>query len=392
MNSTVDGGKAIVEDNTTTDATSYHVMFRNISWTAILSSTVTATVSTSLLEGADIAEELEVVIKKTSETDAEIYVVSTDGNIINRLTSAGLKFYIDTFDADGNKDEEAKVTYTLTPAEDIAITADLEVADAYAFNYTGENIADLSDTEIKLATVKFEGYRDYKFGVDSTYNATKVSTTSFKDNKEITHTVAGGNLVIDAEAVIEGEIKETERKLVVNIAFNNEIKEKDEDYTDMLIKLVGSNGYEDEIAISEANIETINGIVTAAADFGAVAVPYRYTVTVTGAGYRTATATAVVGEDTTPDDTTDDVFTFNFWNNVKDDANTSIFVGGDTMTKNFLAGDIVKDNTINKYDLSAVVSYFGTRQAATSLNKYDLNRDGNIDSEDIAYVLVSFGE
>ncbi len=127
-------------------------------------------------------------------------------------------------------------------------------------------------------------------------------------------------------------------------------------------------------------------VTTASVDFGAVAVPYRYTVTVTGAGYRTATATAVVGDDATTD------FTFNFWNNVKDAANTSIFVGGDTMTKNFLAGDIVKDNTINKYDLSAVVSYFGTRQAATSLNKYDLNRDGNIDSEDIAYVLVSFGE
>ncbi len=82
-----------------------------------------------------------------------------------------------------------------------------------------------------------------------------------------------------------------------------------------------------------------------------------------------------------------------FWNNVKDsNAEIEGQLDRSEMTKNFLAGDIVKDNTINKYDLSAVVSYFGTRQAATNLNKYDLNRDGNIDSEDIAYVLVSFGE
>jgi hypothetical protein len=126
-------------------------------------------------------------------------------------------------------------------------------------------------------------------------------------------------------------------------------------------------------------------------DFGAVAVPYRYTVTVSGAGYRTATATAVVGDEATTD------FTFNFWNNVKDTENaTVIFNGGKTMTKNFLAGDIVKDNNINIYDLSAVVAYFGTEGLSKDYKpeyaKYDLNRDGVIDSKDVAYVLVSWGE
>jgi hypothetical protein len=65
------------------------------------------------------------------------------------------------------------------------------------------------------------------------------------------------------------------------------------------------------------------------------------------------------------------------------------------MTKNFLAGDIVKDNNINIYDLSAVVSYFGTENlvsAYPAYAKYDLNRDGVIDSKDVAYVLVSWGE
>ena len=74
----------------------------------------------------------------------------------------------------------------------------------------------------------------------------------------------------------------------------------------------------------------------------------------------------------------------NFWNNVKDAD------GAD-----FLAGDIVKDNTINVYDLSAVVSYFGRTNDTSAYSKYaryDLNRDGKIDSKDVAYVLVSWGK
>jgi len=65
-------------------------------------------------------------------------------------------------------------------------------------------------------------------------------------------------------------------------------------------------------------------------------------------------------------------------------------------TTTFLAGDIVKDNNINIYDLSAVVSYFGTEGLSEAYKpeyaKYDLNRDGVIDSKDVAYVLVSWGE
>ena len=82
------------------------------------------------------------------------------------------------------------------------------------------------------------------------------------------------------------------------------------------------------------------------------------------------------------DATVDNILTY--WNNVKDAD------GAD-----FLAGDIVKDNTINVYDLSAVVSYFGkanNTNAESKFAKYDLNRDGKIDSKDVAYVLVSWGK
>ena len=86
----------------------------------------------------------------------------------------------------------------------------------------------------------------------------------------------------------------------------------------------------------------------------------------------------------------------NFWNNVKDTP-AVVEEGKDASKKSvtFLAGDIVKDGKINIYDLSAVVSYFGTNNtvsAESAYAKYDLNRDGKIDSKDVAYVLVSWGK
>ena len=86
--------------------------------------------------------------------------------------------------------------------------------------------------------------------------------------------------------------------------------------------------------------------------------------------------------------------TLNFWNNVKSTPEV-IEVGKTTgaVEVTFLAGDIVKDNSINIYDLSAVVSYFGTNNDTSAYSKYakyDLNRDGKIDSKDVAYVLVSW--
>ena len=74
-----------------------------------------------------------------------------------------------------------------------------------------------------------------------------------------------------------------------------------------------------------------------------------------------------------------------------------IEVGADESTAvqtTYLAGDIVMNNVIDIYDLSAVVSYFGTTNNTNEYSeyiKYDLNRDGKIDSKDVAMVLVSWG-
>jgi len=63
---------------------------------------------------------------------------------------------------------------------------------------------------------------------------------------------------------------------------------------------------------------------------------------------------------------------------------------------NFLAGDIVDDNIVNEYDLSAVVSYFGEKASdltsAFRYITYDINRDGKVDSKDVAIVVANTGK
>ena len=108
-----------------------------------------------------------------------------------------------------------------------------------------------------------------------------------------------------------------------------------------------------------------------------------YNVTVIGAGYRTARYEVKMDADKT----------LNFWNNVKDIAVAVEEGVSAPVNTNFLAGDIVSDNIINVYDLSAVVSYFGTASnIANNFAMYDLNRDSVIDSRDVAYVLVSWNK
>ena len=85
--------------------------------------------------------------------------------------------------------------------------------------------------------------------------------------------------------------------------------------------------------------------------------------------------------------------TLSVWNNVM--SNEVTVVDDTKATKNFLAGDIIKDGIINIYDLSAVVAYFGTDNLVSdhpSYAKYDLNRDSVIDMIDISIVLASWGE
>ena len=253
-----------------------------------------------------------------------------------------------------------------------------------------------SAAEIKLGTVTFDGYGQIDFKATAGTVHTTLEATNNEFHYVVDGTLTDGNLldiVTDAISGAEGLIEEAKRTVTVNLNFVNDITAGVETiYNDMEVSIVGENAdYEDPApkAIGDANVVS-NTLATV--DFEVVA-GYRYTVTVKGAGYRTARYTTIV-------DAKDEALVLNFWNNVKSGSGepfAEIEEGVSGLSaKNFLAGDIAMDNIIDKYDLAAVISYFGTyeldKDHKAEYAKYDLNRDGKIDSEDIAYVLYSIGE
>jgi len=181
--------------------------------------------------------------------------------------------------------------------------------------------------------------------------------------------------------------------LTVEIAFNNSIVNTEKTYQDMTLTVSGGDLKENLVYAIGKDVPGV--VFDEATCTYTVAIKdtltedIAYNVEVTGAGYRTARYTVNMRTDKK----------VLFWNNVKDSEKfmeESAEGNKAPATVNYLAGDIVKDNIINIYDLSAVVSYFGEEGLNKDVNpgyaKYDLNRDGKIDSKDVAYVLVSWGK
>lgn len=115
----------------------------------------------------------------------------------------------------------------------------------------------------------------------------------------------------------------------------------------------------------------------------------QYTVFISGDGYRDAKVQFALNENTT----------VNFWNNANDSALNYVVkeISGTekTITKNFLAGDVIMNGGIDLYDLSAVSSYFGKGNLQVGDDayvQYDLNRDHNINILDITMLLAGWAE
>ena len=316
--------------------------------------------------------------------DARVYdivVKAEDATEINRLNTADLTFNLTASDA-----ANSSVVYTILPVDDITVTPDMENVNRYMFNFNGKDgITADTGAEVKIGQVQFDGY---------TTNGAKITFTADADKSLVTATTKSNNLVTyfgtgaltnsaDADKKIENvEFAVPTKTLTVNIAMNNKVTDNVKAYQDMKVEIKGANVSKTIDLGTDGTAQTANGVYTLTEELEQN-IPY--TVTVSGAGYRTARYTVNLNADKT----------LNFWNNVMDNA-IAVELGNAAYKKNvtFLAGDIVKDNKINIYDLSAVVSYFGTDNLVTEhpeYAKYDLNRDGVIDSKDVAYVLVSWG-
>ena len=340
--------------------------------------------SADTLEGAD---KYQIILVGANSKN--------NGEIINELASADL-----TFDFRPQAIAGGALTYAVEPAADVSLA---QIGDRYMFNYNGAKKYEETGAAIVIGTITIEGYGSYELYTDTTVDTNAVYATEIKDSI-VDGFESASELVLNADmksgdgmdGKIEGAVIEIPtRELEVQIDFNNAADKNVIDYQDMTVVVSGGDLAEEiVIELGDTTYTTDLDIfgkssakytVDAGADnkyivtvSGALASETTYTVTVKGAGYRTVRKNITMSEDAAADNI------LTYWNNVKDAD------GAD-----FLAGDIVKDNTINVYDLSAVVSYFGkanNTNAESKFAKYDLNRDGKIDSKDVAYVLVSWGK
>ena len=289
--------------------------------------------------------------------------------------------------------KEGTVGYAITPAANINLIDNNN--GRYEFNLDGRNSSGATGTEITIGTVTFDGYGkiDFEVKTAATDDTNIVNTATAIDNIVDSYTIAGNGtttgLLDLTNKLTDVEFTAPKKALTVNVQFNNIVSNQVKAYQDMKVTISGgdlSAPIIRELGSDNTDVAfATNTYTTTVAD--ELTQNISYTVTVSGAGYRTARYTVTMTADKT----------LNFWNNVKNNAEV-VEVGSDpAKAKNvtFLAGEIVKDNNINIYDLSAVVSYFGKNNsvnAESAYAKYDLNRDGKIDSKDVAYVLVSWGK
>ena len=346
-----------------------------------------------------ITKNISIEYRATANPNVyDIYAVAGEDKKINRFSSVQLKF-----DLWNDPENRTDVAYTLAPAENIKMSE--PDADGYVlFNFDGVNAEDSKvASEVLFATVTFEGYGKFKFSTVDTASKAKLHTATIIDNIVVDYVCdVSSEYKLNIQNTIEAQLYVPVTNLKVNISFPNTINDNAFAYQDMTLTVSGGDLEEDLVVklggdfdISELSVYNGRKAPNVTADFvsGAYVVEINqlltvntsYVVTVEGAGYRTARYTVNTQE-------TDK--TLNFWNNVKDNK-VEIEEDKETSAKNvtFLAGDIVKDSLINIYDLSAVVSYFGEIMNVTAEHpyaKYDLNRDGKIDSKDVAYVLVSW--
>lgn len=315
---------------------------------------------------ADIATEVAASLEQVTDNEYNIVLTGKDGKMINRFMSAELSF---TYAA-----IEGSVAYEIEGASNVIVTP---AGTVYGFSMDGIEAA-MTGNKLVIGKAIFEGRGKGTFNIASA--GAIINTAESEDNIVTKYTAADSSLTISSSPVNIDIVAPTQM-LTVQVKFNNKISDNAPAYQDMKITISGGD------LTSPITFDLGGALVSDAYTVTQdLTKDLTYTVTISGAGYRTARYNVNMSVNKT----------LNFWNNVKD-APTVVEVGApaSTATKNFLAGDIVKDNNINLYDLSAVVSYFGMIDLSSDPSKYkyakyDLNRDGKIDSKDVAYVLVSW--
>lgn len=340
-----------------------------------------AKIDEDILENADVTGKANAVSVEFEATDnANVYnIVLTAPSVtkIHEFTSAQLKF------AKGNE----QIGYEIAEAND-KISVNEQGDNVYLFNLkSGASIIG-EENKIVIGKVIFDGYSEESvdFKIETTYENKVVATKG--QNITETFTVDNEKLTVNDEekGIIDAEFKEPECEVTINVTMNEPVTDNKAAYQNMKVVISGQGLAEPiEYKLGTDTMAQDNGVYTVNATLKQ---KNTYIITVSGEGYRTAKYPLRTKEKETA--------TVNFWNNVQLAGSELVMETGDNTTKanaNFIAGDIIKDNKLNIYDLSAVVAYFGDKatddEKINGWNKvkYDINRDGKIDAEDVSIVL-----
>ncbi len=331
---------------------------------------------TILEDQTDVTTALLLEQQTTDTSKVDVYLTGSDG--------AGVAALIENLVA-------VDITFAAADANPLAITS-FTPANAewtyedydngrYLIHEKGMELgsADENGDKILLGTITLGGYGT--FSIQAT--GTAQLRTDDGANTLIEKTCEAGALTVD--------VTKPQAVLTVNVDFNHNIAENNNaDTNDFTITVKGMGMEPTEYRIGNDTGDPFVSYTKDGATFTlSLDKDVSYTVEIAGAGYRTFRQTILMDGDKT----------LNLWNNKFDAGYEVEVIEGDATTKRtdtFLAGDIVMDYTIGLYDLSAVVSYFGKTTAdfadPAQITSYDLNRDGIIDSTDVAMVLVSWEE
>ena len=337
----------------------------NETFTVAPTATLNGEVVYGTVSEATITDEIAVNFVPTA--DENVYDIVLDGNYkeIYEFVSAEIQFV------------NAGNGYEIDGTDDINVIANTKNSDRYGF-YLKDGTLDnrITATKIKIGTVTFPAQGKIDFKVDA--NNSKVVATEYNTHDEKYYTAADQNAKLTADANgINSTITAKIRDVLVKVDYAHELVGS---WTDNKITVTLKNAFgetSDAMDISDGEEPFANVPVG------------RITVTLKAPGFRTYTYTTTVEDGTEP-------LVLSFWNDTKRDTIQSplkaIEEGKDPIANNFVVGDIAMDYIVDKYDLAAVTSYYGTYNL-TDENKirYDLNRDGSIDITDVAYVLHNFG-
>lgn len=358
---------------------------------------------------------IEQVDPENAPEKFALSIVPTDNNQIIRFANAPMKIL---FKDDGIDESEAmkNLSIKIDAATGIEFVERKDIEKDETKSVIGgiEFVAKIADndnlltvapnTSLKIADIEVTGNGKFYVYTDAIYSDDRnIYMESLDSNQAETAQVRTGTYGAF-------EIPEKELELKLNLDFGkNVIVSEDAEYIDMTITLKGLNSKkeytvkvgtitaEDEAAgVEGLKLYTVDGICTAK---GSIMLPANdsYDFVITGVGYRDFRGSVLL----------DEVKTINLWtyaattnlNGIETPKYNAVIstATGDEDTimkdKTFLVGDIYMDNIVDVYDLSAVLSYYGKTDIQTG-EKYvahDLNRDGKINSADLAYVQVSYG-